>query len=147
MTGEPFNLERFVEAQGDTYDHALDEIRRGRKASHWMWFIFPQIAGLGLSAISRYYAINSLDEARAYLAHSILGTRYRQCVSTLQYLVGLSAEAVFGSVDAAKLRSSLTLFADAAPDEELFGAALEHWFDGQKDQRTIQMLQADRRSR
>ena len=137
---DPFDLARFVDAQSGVYESALAEIRRGRKTTHWMWFIFPQIAGLGSSAMSQRYAIGSLAEARAYLAHPVLGTRYRECVAALQDLVGTSAEAVFGGVDAAKLRSSLTLFAAAAPDERLFAAELERWFGGETDPRTLERL-------
>jgi uncharacterized protein (DUF1810 family) len=107
-----------------------------------MWFIFPQVAGLGSSEMSRRYAIGSVDEAQAYLAHPLLGARYRECVAALQDLVGTTAEAVFGSIDAAKLRSSLTLFAEAAPCDPLFEAALQRWFRGEKDRRTIEILSA-----
>lgn len=140
---DPYDLHRFVAAQEATYARALTELGRGRKASHWMWFIFPQVAGLGSSDMSRRYAIRSLDEAQAYLAHPLLGARYRECVAVLQDLVGTTAEAVFGPVDAAKLRSSLTLFADAAPREPLFWAALQRWFRGEKDERTTDILRAD----
>ncbi len=119
-----FNLARFVSAQETTYARVLAELTRGRKTSHWMWFIFPQVAGLGSSEMSRRYAIASINEAKAYLAHPMLGARYRQCVAALQELVGLSAEAVFGFVDAAKLHSSLTLFAEAAPGDPLLTAAI-----------------------
>jgi uncharacterized protein (DUF1810 family) len=135
----PFDLDRFVTAQTDTYETALNEVRRGQKRSHWMWFIFPQIDGLGHSATARHYAISSLAEARAYLAHPMLGVRLRTCVGALQDLVGTSAEAVFGAVDAMKLRSSLTLFARAG-EERLFYAALERWFEGQEDPATLELL-------
>ncbi|MDB5697181.1 MAG: hypothetical protein JWN21_2724 [Sphingomonas bacterium] len=124
--------------------HALAEIRQGRKTSHWMWFIFPQVAGLGASGMSRRYAIGSIEEAQAYLADPLLGSRYRECVAVLQDLVGTTAAAVFGSVDEAKLRSSLTLFAAAAPDDPLFAAALQRWFRGDKDRRTVAILDASR---
>ena len=137
---DPFNLQRFAAAQESTYARALTELTRGRKASHWMWFIFPQIVGLGTSELSRRYAIRSLDEARAYLSHPLLGARYRECVAVLQDLVDTTAGAVFGAVDAAKLRSSLTLFAEAAPNDLLFAAALERWFGGEKDSRTVELL-------
>jgi uncharacterized protein (DUF1810 family) len=146
MTGatdlDRFNLDRFVSAQETTYARVLTGITRGLKTSHWMWFIFPQIAGLGSSEISRRYAIGSIDEAQAYLAHPFLGARYRECVAALQDLDGTNAEAVFGSVDAAKLRSSLTLFAEAAPDDPLLEAALQRWFRGGKDKRTVAILGA-----
>jgi uncharacterized protein (DUF1810 family) len=139
MTADPFDLQRFVAAQAGSYDAALAEIRRGAKRSHWMWFVFPQIAGLGRSDMARRYAIGSIEEARAYLAHPLLGTRYRACVSALQDLTGGSAEGVFGPVDAVKLRSSLTLFEAAAP-EPLFAAAIERWFGGERDAATLAIL-------
>jgi uncharacterized protein (DUF1810 family) len=146
MTGatnlDPFNLDRFVSAQQTTYGRVMTELARGLKTSHWMWFIFPQVAGLGSSEMSRRYAIGSIDEAHAYLAHPLLGARYRECVAALQDLVGTTAETVFGSVDAAKLRSSLTLFAEAAPGDPLFEAALQRWFGGDKDKRTVDSLGA-----
>jgi uncharacterized protein (DUF1810 family) len=137
-----FNLDRFVSAQETTYARVLTELARGLKTSHWMWFIFPQVAGLGSSEMSRRYAISSIEEAHAYLAHPLLGARYRECVATLQDLVGTTAEAVFGSVDAAKLRSSLTLFAETAPRDPLFEAALHRWFRGDKDKLTVDILSA-----
>jgi uncharacterized protein (DUF1810 family) len=135
-----FNLDRFLSAQETSYGRVLTELTRGRKTSHWMWFIFPQVAGLGSSELSRRYAIGSIDEAHAYLAHPLLGARYRECVAALQDLVGTTAEAVFGSIDAAKLQSSLTLFAEAAPGDPLFEAALQRWFGGDKDKRTVDIL-------
>ena len=110
---EHFDLQRFTTAQRDIYDGAPTEIRRGAKRSHWMWFIFPQIAGLGHSGMAQRYAIASLDEAHAYLADPVLGSRYRERVAALQNLTGTTAKAVFGMIDAMKLRSSLTLFAEA----------------------------------
>src|ERR1700712_832791 len=107
---DPFELSRFVEAQSSSYPDALEELRAGEKRSHWMWFVFPQIAGLGTSPMARRYAIVSLDEARAYRAHPLLGARLRECVAALHDLPQMSAEDVFGAVDAVKLRSSLTLF-------------------------------------
>ncbi len=148
MTGtanaDRFNLDRFDSAQEATYARVLTELKRGRKKSHWMWFIFPQVAGLGSSEMSRRYAIGSIEEAQAYLAHPTLGARYRQSVAALQDLVGTTAEAVFGSVDAAKLRSSLTLFAEAAPDDPLLAAAIQRWFRGDKDLQTVKILDAAR---
>ena len=136
---DPFDLERFVAAQAGTYETALAEIRRGRKRSHWMWFIFPQLAGLGHSAMAQRYAIQSLDEARAYLDHPLLGPRLRACVAALQHLAETDAEAVFGGIDAVKLRSSLTLFVEVS-DDPLFPAALEHWFEGKADEATLKLL-------
>ena len=140
---DPYNLERFVDAQDDAYERALAEIARGRKTTHWMWFIFPQIEGLGSSAMAERYAIGSLAEARAYLEHPLLGARYRRCVSALQDLVGTTAEKIFGDIDARKLFSSLTLFAEAAPSDRLFAAALDRWLSGRRDPRTLARLDAD----
>src|SRR4051795_3865404 len=118
---DPYDLQRFVEAQntGGIYARAVEELRRGRKTSHWMWFVFPQIAGLGRSETSRYYAISSLDEAKAYLAHPVLGPRLRECAGLVVQAQGQSAEQIFGGIDAQKLQSSMTLFLRAAPDEML----------------------------
>ncbi|WP_076070169.1 DUF1810 domain-containing protein [Sphingomonas montana] len=129
-------LDRFVAAQDGVYDRALGEIRAGAKTSHWMWFVFPQIAGLGHSAMARTYAIASLDEARAYLDHPVLGARLRACVAAIP---AGSAEAMFGSVDAMKLRSSLTLFAEAGGAGEPFAAALARLFGG-ADDATLRLL-------
>jgi len=136
---EAQGLERFVAAQEQIYARALDEIRRGKKRSHWMWFIFPQFAGLGRSAMAQRYAIADAAEARAYLAHPLLGQRYIECVSALQDLIGSDAVAVFGDVDAVKLRSSLTLF-EMVGAGALVGAALDRWFGGQRDERTAELL-------
>ena len=136
---DPFDLERFVTAQASTYETALAEIRRGKKRSHWMWFIFPQLAGLGHSAMAQRYAIGSLDEARAYLDHPVLGPHLRNCVAALQDLTDNNAQAVFGDIDAIKLRSSLTLFAQAG-NEPPFLAALKRWFEGEQDKATLELL-------
>jgi uncharacterized protein (DUF1810 family) len=141
MQEDPFDLARFVEAQEGVYHRALDELRRGRKASHWMWFVFPQLAGLGGSAIAVRYAIASLDEARAYLAHPLLGPRLVACVETLMGLSGPSAEAIFGFPDVLKLRSCLTLFAEAAPDDPRFQEALGRYYSGDADERTLSLLE------
>ncbi len=136
------DLERFLQAQGDggTYDQAVAELRRGRKTSHWMWFVFPQIAGLGRSAMAQAYAIGSLAEARAYLDHPVLGARLRECAGIVAALEGRTAEQVFGGIDAVKLRSSMTLFARAAPDEPVFAEVLDRYFDGQEDSETLARL-------
>ncbi|MDK2768090.1 MAG: DUF1810 domain-containing protein [Sphingomonas sp.] len=136
-------LDRFVEAQAPVYAAALGEIRRGAKRSHWMWFVFPQLAGLGRSDTARFYAIRSLDEARAYLAHPVLGARLVECVGALQDITDTSvtARAVFGEVDAVKLRSSLTLFIEAG-GSPLFSAALARWFAGVPDPATLALLRA-----
>ena len=136
---DPYDLDRFVSAQAGAYDTALGEIRRGAKQTHWMWFVFPQIAGLGRSEMARRFAIQSLAKARAYLAHPVLGPRLRECVAALQDLIGMTAESVFGGIDAIKLRSSLTLFIEAGAGP-LFSAALERWFDGWKDDMTLRLL-------
>jgi uncharacterized protein (DUF1810 family) len=138
LAQDPFDLARFVAAQDQVYTVALAEIRRGAKRSHWMWFIFPQIAGLGTSPMAQRYAIASLDEARAYLDHPLLGARYRECVEALQALPPTSAVAVFGGIDATKLRSSLTLFAQIA-DDAVFEAALGRWCGG-ADPATLALL-------
>jgi len=135
------SLERFVEAQATVYATALGEIRRGAKRSHWMWFIFPQLAGLGRSETARFFGIRSLDEARAYLAHPVLGARLRESVGALQDItdISISAQDVFGAVDAMKLRSSLTLFVEAGAGP-LFTAALERWFGGARDEATLDRI-------
>lgn len=138
MGEDTYDLNRFVDAQRASYEQALAEIRRGEKRSHWMWFIFPQIAGLGTSAVAQHYAITSLAEAEAYLRHPILGARYEECVTALQGLEGTTAERVFGTIDAIKLRSSLTLFSKA-DDKPVFRAAIDRWF-GSADERTIEIL-------
>jgi uncharacterized protein (DUF1810 family) len=132
-------LDRFVDAQESTYATALAEIRRGAKRSHWMWFIFPQLAGLGRSTTAQHYAIRSVDEARAYLAHAVLGPRYTECVGALQDLPMTDPVAVFGATDAMKLKSSLTLF-DAVRSQPLFSAALDRWFGGERDSGTQRLL-------
>lgn len=138
MSDDPFGLDRFVEAQRASYAQALAEIRHGEKRTHWMWFIFPQIAGLGHSVMAQRYAICSLAEAKAYLRHPTLGPRYEECVTALQQLAGTNAERVVGSIDAVKLRSSLTLFGEAE-DKPLFRSAIERWFGG-PDERTLEIL-------
>jgi uncharacterized protein (DUF1810 family) len=145
-TADPFDLNRFVAAQdsGDVYVQAVAELRRGVKTSHWMWFVFPQVAGLGRSAMSRRYAISSLDEARAYLRHEVLGSRLRDCAGILAATVGRSAEDIFGGTDAQKLRSSMTLFLLADPREPVFARVLERYFRGAPDPQTEAVLGRDR---
>ncbi len=139
---DPHGLQRFVAAQdgGLAYENACSELRAGRKRSHWMWFVFPQLAGLGQSLMSQRYAIASLPEAEAYLAHPILGPRLIDAAEILRQLRGLSARDVFGGVDAMKLRSSMTLFARAGPDNAVFGQILDAYFDGVGDEMTTQLL-------
>jgi len=134
------DLERFVFAQEAVYQTVLGELRRGRKVSHWMWFVFPQIAGLGRSEISRHFAIASLEEARAYVSHPVLGVRLRECAAALLAPPARTAEEVFGPIDAMKLRSSMTLFHRAAPDEPAFARVLDRYFGGLPDPATDALL-------
>jgi uncharacterized protein (DUF1810 family) len=146
---DQYRLERFVAAQdaGGTYNRAVAELRAGAKVSHWMWFVFPQLAGLGMSAISRQYAISSIAEAHAYLAHPVLGPRLKECARIVAETEGRSAEQIFGSVDAMKLRSSMTLFAaadsepaDREPGESVFRTVLAKYFGGVADEATVSRL-------
>lgn len=139
MTDE-FNLQRFLTAQASIYDRVLAELRSGRKSSHWIWFIFPQIAGLGHSAMAQQFAIASLDEAKAYLQHPTLGPRLRACTQLVLDVNGRSAEEIFGYPDNLKFRSCMTLFLTAVTDNTLFNNALEKYFDGQPDQKTLDIL-------
>ena len=134
-------LERFVAAQDGVYEAALAEIRAGRKRSHWMWFVFPQIDGLGFSATSKRFAVRSRAEAEAYVAHPVLGARLIECAQALLGLDRTSAEEIFGEVDALKLRSSATLFAAVSSEGSLFHRILERYFGGAQDERTLQLLQ------
>ncbi len=137
---DPFNLQRFLDAQAPQLADVLDELRRGRKVSHWMWYFFPQLRGLGLSSTAQFYGITSLDEAIAYLAHPTLGARLRDCVALMNTHCNRTAEQILGHVDALKFRSSLTLFARASSNEPPFIEALERFYDGQPDPRTIELL-------
>ncbi len=138
---DPHDLARFAAAQRDSYDRALAELRGGRKASHWMWFVFPQIAGLGRSDMARRYAIAGVAEARAYLAHPLLGARLVEATEAVTAAApGASAEAILGGIDATKLRSSLTLFAAVADQPAPFEAALARFFRGERDGETLRRL-------
>jgi uncharacterized protein (DUF1810 family) len=137
---DPFNLRRFVEAQDLVYRSVIGELRAGVKQSHWMWFVFPQVAGLGRSATAEMYAIGSLDEAKAYLAHPLLGGRLRECTQLMLDVTGKSARQILGSPDDLKFFSSMTLFAHAATDETLFRDALAKYFDKEEDPQTLRML-------
>jgi uncharacterized protein (DUF1810 family) len=139
---DPYRLERFVSAQDQrgTYQRAVAELRGGRKTTHWMWFVFPQIAGLGLSAMATEYAISGLAEARAYLAHPVLGPRLRECAGIVASSGENSAADIFGSIDAMKLCSSMTLFAAAAPEERVFPDVLARYFGGERDEATLSRL-------
>lgn len=138
---DAFSLGRFIEAQGRSYETALSELRAGEKRSHWIWYVFPQLRGLGHSDNAQYYGITSLDEARAYLADPILGKRLHECVDALLKLKDTSAETVLGHVDALKLRSSLTLFRIASPGDNAFVNALDQYFGGKLDPHTITLLE------
>jgi uncharacterized protein (DUF1810 family) len=135
-----FDLERFVQAQEPVYGAVLKELRAGHKRTHWMWFIFPQIAGLGRSEMAQRYAIASGDEAAAYLAHPVLGARLRECAAIVAALDGLTVDEIFGHPDDLKFHSSMTLFADVAPDEAVFQACIDKYFDGQPDEATLARL-------
>ncbi len=137
---DPFHLERFLDAQAPTYDRALTELRNGRKRTHWMWFIFPQLDGLGASSTAKYYAIRGLDEARAYREHPILGPRLVACAQAVLELEGRSARQVFGTPDDLKLRSCATLFQQISPPDSVFARLLEKYFSGKSDLRTLQLL-------
>jgi uncharacterized protein (DUF1810 family) len=143
---DPHGLQRFVAAQdrAGTFTAAAEELRAGRKRGHWMWFVFPQVAGLGQSSMSRTYAISSLEEARAYLTHPVLGPRLLECTEIVADLQGRTAEEIFGGIDAIKLRSSMTLFAHADPAEPLFGRVLDAYFGGVPDEATERLLGINR---
>ena len=132
-----FDLERFVTAQAPVWPAVRAELQAGRKATHWMWFVFPQLSVLGRSGMARHYGLSGLDEARAYLAHSVLGSRLRECCGMLLQLQGPGAVEIFGSIDAMKLRSCLTLFMLASPDEAVFRDCLRKFYDGQADPLTM----------
>ncbi|WP_201359105.1 DUF1810 domain-containing protein [Mycobacterium paraintracellulare] len=137
---DPFDLQRFVEAQEPVYGDVLDELRAGRKRSHWMWFVFPQLRGLGGSPTALHYGISSLDEARAYLRHELLGPRLRECARLVNAVQGRSIGQIFGSPDDLKLCSSMTLFAHATEDNEDFVAVLDKYYDGRQDALTCERL-------
>jgi uncharacterized protein (DUF1810 family) len=139
---DPYRLERFVAAQnaGDTYAHAVDELRRGRKTSHWMWFVFPQVAGLGQSQTSRTFAIASLEEASAYLRHPVLGPRLRECATIVAASPARTATEIFGGIDTQKLCSSMTLFRRADPQEPIFQRVLDRYFQGRLDPATLERV-------
>jgi uncharacterized protein (DUF1810 family) len=137
---DPFNLQRFIDAQAPVYAQVLAELGAGSKRSHWMWFIFPQIAGLGRSETARYFAIGSREEAAAYLAHPTLGPRLCECCRLTTLVEGRSAREIFGTPDDMKFRSSLTLFAAVAPDDAIFTEALQKFFSGEADRLTLACL-------
>ena len=137
---DPHKLSRFVEAQENDYDQALSEIRSGRKQSHWMWYIFPQFDGLGFSSTSKFYSIKSIAEAKAYLSHPILGPRLLECTESALAVSGRTASEIFGSPDDMKLKSCATLFATISPADSVFHKLLDKYFQGQRDDKTLQLL-------
>jgi uncharacterized protein (DUF1810 family) len=140
---DPYDLNRFLEAQQDDFAQALAEITSGRKRTHWMWYIFPQIDGLAFSSTSKHYSIKSIDEAKAYLVHPILGPRLQQCVEAALRCHGRSATAIFGTPDDLKLRSCATLFAAVSPPDSAFERLLQKFFDGEPDRKTLGLLGLD----
>jgi uncharacterized protein (DUF1810 family) len=140
-SNDPYDLDRFVRAQAPDYDRALSELRDGKKRSHWMWYIFPQIEGLGQSPMSHRYSIKGAAEARAYLDHPVLGPRLRECCAVVQNIAGRSALEIFGSPDDLKLRSCATLFARVS-DDDVFEQVLQKYFDGQHDKETLRRLES-----
>jgi uncharacterized protein (DUF1810 family) len=137
---DPFELSRFVEAQDKIYDRVLAELASGRKRSHWMWFVFPQIEGLGFSSTTQYYSIKSPEEARQYLEHPVLGKRLRECCESILALEGLSVSGIFGYPDDLKLKSSMTLFASVGEGQSVFLRVLDKYFQGTRDERTLALL-------
>jgi uncharacterized protein (DUF1810 family) len=140
MNNDPYNLQRFIKAQDGIFESVLAELRNGQKRTHWMWFIFPQIDGLGHSTTSKYYSIKNKAEAQEYLDHPLLGSRLRTCVDLILAIDGKSAAAIFGFPDDIKLRSSMTLFTYVTGSGSVFARVLEKYFDGQRDQKTIDLL-------
>ena len=139
-SADPHGLKRFVDAQEPVYQEVLEELRAGKKRSHWIWFIFPQIAGLGNSSTSQHYAIASLEEARAYLGHPVLGARLRECTAIVNQIEGRTVSEIFGWPDDMKFRSCMTLFAQATTDNQAFRYALEKYFSGEADQQTLRRI-------
>jgi len=141
---DPYSLQRFVDAQNPVFEQVCSELRGGRKDSHWMWFVFPQLKGLGRSGMAEQFGVSSRDEAEAYLQHAILGPRLRECTRLVNLVEGRSVEQIFGSIDSMKFRSSMTLFAQASPGNEIFVSALQKYFAGQADRRTLELLRSSR---
>ena len=141
QSGDPYNLQRFVEAQDPVIDEVKEELRSGRKRTHWMWYIFPQMEGLGRSQMAQRYAITSGDEAEAYLAHPVLGPRLRECTEIANTVEGRSTNDIFGSPDDLKFRSSMTLFDAVADDPTPFGTALKRYYDSEPDTKTLELLE------
>jgi uncharacterized protein (DUF1810 family) len=139
-TDDPYDLSRFLSAQQDDFEQALSEIRSGKKRTHWMWYVFPQLDGLAFSSTSKHYAIKSIEEAKAYLAHSVLGPRLLECAEAVVRVEGRSATAIFGSPDDLKLRSCATLFACVLPPGSVFDRLLEKYYRGERDRKTLRLL-------
>ena len=137
---DPHHLQRFIEAQAPVYEQVIAELRTGRKRSHWIWFIFPQIAGLGHSPTAQYYAIGTLNEAQAYMQHPVLGPRLRECTRLVNQIDRSTVHEIFGSPDDLKFRSSMTLFAKATDDDEVFVTALQKYFEGRPNPQTLERL-------
>jgi uncharacterized protein (DUF1810 family) len=137
---DPYHLYRFVEAQDPVYDQVCEELRRGYKTGHWMWFVFPQIAGLGSSEMARRFSISSLAEAEAYMQHPVLGKRLKECAALVLKISGKTAREIFGSPDDLKFRSCMTLFAKVDTEGSVFGENIRKYFNGGRDQRTIELL-------
>jgi uncharacterized protein (DUF1810 family) len=137
---DPYRLQRFIDAQNPVYQQVCTELRNGRKESHWMWFIFPQLSGLGSSPSAITFGISSREEAEAYLAHPVLGMRLKECTLLVNQVEGRAAEQIFGYPDVLKFRSSMTLFASVAPDNQVFTRALQKYFGGEPDRRTLEQL-------
>jgi len=137
---DPFNLARFIDAQSADYEQVLRELRAGRKQSHWIWFVFPQLKGLGRSSMAEYYGVGSLEEAKGYLAHPVLGPRLRECTDLVSRVEGRNIDEIFGFPDNLKFRSSMTLFSQATDENQLFNDALRKYFAGEPDARTLELL-------
>jgi uncharacterized protein (DUF1810 family) len=142
-SADPYDLNRFLQAQNPQYEQALSEIKDGHKRSHWMWYIFPQLAGLGSSPTAKYYAIKSLEEAKAYLAHPVLGRRLRECAEAVVQVENRTANDIFGSPDDVKLKSCATLFAHISPAGSVFEILLAKYFGGERDSKTLELLRAN----
>jgi uncharacterized protein (DUF1810 family) len=139
-SSDPYNLQRFIDAQHPIYGQIRDELQRGQKETHWMWFIFPQIKGLGISTTAQKYAIRGIDEAKAYLGHPLLGFRLRECTQLVSMVTGRTIEEIFGYPDHLKFHSSMTLFAKASTGDKFFTAALTKYFGGKLDRKTVELL-------
>lgn len=141
VSKDPYHLQRFVVAQGEVYETVISELRNGHKRSHWMWFVFPQLDGLGFSSTAKFYAIQSLEEAKAYLQHNVLGQNLLECVHTVLAAEGRSVHDIFGTPDDLKLKSCMTLFEFVDGPESVFGKVLDKFYAGERDDKTLQLLQ------